>query len=145
MPEHSATDIAAFRAAFPYHREREVEFSDIDSLQHVNNVRYAVWAETLRVTYFADVYGTRIDGRTGVIIARHDMHYEAQLSYRERVVVGCRVARWGTKSFDLETEIWSPATGRRVFRSTAVLVAYDYEAHASIPIPEHWRTATPAP
>ena len=93
MPDRSAVDVAAFRAAFPYHREREVEFSDIDLLQHVNNVRYAVWAETLRVTYFADVFATRIDGTTGVIIARHDMHYEAQLAYRERVVVGCRVAR----------------------------------------------------
>ena len=145
MPDRSAVDVAAFRAAFPYHREREVEFGDIDLLQHVNNVRYAAWAETLRVTYFADVFATRIDGTTGVIIARHDMHYEAQLGYRERVVVGCRIARWGNKSFDLETEIWSLDQQRRVFRSIAVLVAYDYDARASIAIPDAWRRTVPAP
>jgi acyl-CoA thioesterase FadM len=141
----AAAGIAAFRSAFPYHREREVEFGDIDSLQHANNVRYAAWAETLRVTYFADVFETRIDGATGVILARHDMHYEAQLAFRERILAGCRIARWGNKSFDLETEIWSLDQNRRVFRSTAVLVAYDYEAHASIPIPDAWRRAVPAP
>jgi acyl-CoA thioester hydrolase len=145
MADRPAADVAAFLAAFPYHREREVEFGDIDLLQHVNNVRHAVWAETLRVTYFADVFGTRIDGPAGVIIARHDMHYEAQLVFRERVVIGCRVARWGNKSFDLETEIWSLTHGRRVFRSTAVFVAYDYDARASFPIPDVWRRAVPIP
>ena len=133
-----STTAAEFLATYPVHREHEVEFFEIDMLQHVNNVRYAVWAETLRTVFFDDVLSERISGSRGVIMAKHELHYEAVLTYRERVLIGVRAARWGTKSFDLETGVWSLRQQRRVFHSVATLVAFDYEANRSIVIPPEW-------
>lgn len=120
--------------------EHEVEFGEIDMLRHVNNVRYAVWAESIRSIYLADVIGEDIWGRRGMIIARHDLHYEAPVRYRDRITVGGRISRIGTKSFDFETGVWVRARKARAFRAVATLVAYDYEAERSIAIPEAWRT-----
>lgn len=120
--------------------EHEVEFGEIDMLRHTNNVRYAVWAETIRSVYLADVIGEDIWGRQGMIIARHDLHYEAPVRYRDRLTIGGRITRLGKKSFDFETAVWVQARALRAFRAVATLVAYDYESERSIHLPEDWRT-----
>lgn len=125
--------------AFRLKIAHEVEFREIDMLGHVNNVRYCEWAEQARCVYFADVIGADIAGETGVILAKHDMHYLNMVRYREKVIIGGRVTRWGGKSFDFVTEVWSEDSARCVFRSTAVLVAYDYATSTTISIPEDWR------
>jgi acyl-CoA thioester hydrolase len=139
------TSEAAFRERFPVHFEHEVEFREIDLLQHVNNIRYAEWAEWLRSQYFEDVLRFRFSDRESVIIARHDLHYDAPVAYRDHVLIGGRVERWGTKSFDFSTWVWSLGDARIVFHSLAVLVAYDYTINASIPVPAAWRERAPAP
>ena len=67
------------------------------------------------------------------------MTFEATVGYRERVLLGGRVVRWGTKSFDFETAVLVPARERRAFRSKALLVAYDYDANRTIEIQAQWR------
>jgi acyl-CoA thioester hydrolase len=130
---------ADFRRTYPVSYEHRIEFREIDMLRHVNNVRYADWAESIRARYFHEVFGIEFTTGESVIIARHDMHYDAQVCYRDRVLIGGTIARWGTKSFDFLTGVWSLTDARLVFHSTAVLVAYDYRAHTSIPIPAAWR------
>jgi acyl-CoA thioester hydrolase len=132
-----------FRRRFPVHYEHEVVFGEIDMMRHVNNLRYGDWAETIRARYFEDVLGFGFLDEHSVILARHDMHYEAQVTHRQRVLVGGAVTRWGTKSFDFETVVWSLAAERVAFHSTAVLVAYDYRAKRSIPVPAAWRERAP--
>jgi acyl-CoA thioester hydrolase len=128
-----------FRRAYRLQIPHEVEYREIDVLGHVNNVRYCEWAEHARCVYFADVIGEEITGHTGAILAKHEMQYLNMVRYRERVIIGGRVTRWGGKSFDFVTEVWSEETARSVFRSTAVLVAYDYTAATTILVPGYWR------
>lgn len=133
-----------FRAAFAFQVAHEVEFREIDVLGHVNNVRYCEWAEHARCAYFADVIGDDITGATGAILAKHDMQYLNMVRYRENVVIGGRISRWGGKSFDFETAVWSKEEGRCVFWSTAVLVAYDYAAKTTIAVPAEWKVRASA-
>jgi acyl-CoA thioesterase FadM len=136
---------AEFRRRFPFHFEHEVEFREIDMLRHVNNIRYADWAEWLRSRYFEDVMGFTFLAEESVIIARHDMHYDAPVAYRDRVLVGGGVERWGTKSFDFSTWVWSLGDARVAFHSLATLVAYDYGAGRSIAVPAAWRERVGVP
>jgi acyl-CoA thioesterase FadM len=129
----------AFRSDFRFNYLHEVEYREIDMMQHVNNVRYCEWAETIRCMFFADVIGEDLAGSAGAILAKHDMDYDNVVRNREKVLIGGRVSRWGSKSFDFETHVWSLDHERRVFRSTAVLVAYDYANNRSIAIPAVWR------
>ena len=134
-----------FEATYAWRREREVELSDLDVFRHVNNVRYAAWAESIRATYVSDVLRRDMFGAgPGVILARHDLTYEVPLAWRERLWLGGRLLRFGTKSFDFEMVVWSQLQQRRAFRSLATLVAYDHAAGRSIPIPIAWREAASA-
>jgi acyl-CoA thioester hydrolase len=128
-----------FEATYTLRFEHKVEFGEIDMMRHVNNVVYAVWAERVRTSYFGDVLEREILSGEGIILAQHDMTYEATVGYREHVLLGGRVVRWGTKSFDFETAVLVPAREQRAFRSKALLVAYDYDAGQSIAIPAAWR------
>jgi acyl-CoA thioester hydrolase len=133
-----------FEATYTLRFEHEVEFGEIDMMRHVNNVRYAYWAETIRTVYFADVLGRDIASSEGLIMAQHDMSYAATIAYRERIVIGGRVVRWGTKSFEFETAVLVPARAQVAFRSRAVLVAYDYESERTIAIPDAWKARVTA-
>ena len=131
-----------FEATYAFRREREVEMSDLDVFRHVNNVRYAAWAESLRAAYVSDVLRRDMFAAgPGVILARHDLTYDVPLVWRERLRLGARLLRFGTKSFDIEMVVWSELQQRRAFRSLATLVAYDHGAGTSILVPLAWREA----
>ena len=121
-------------ADFRYVMRFRVPYGDIDMLQHVNHAAYIVWAETVRGAYFADVLGESVGGRSGIIMARLEFHYERPLDYREDVIVGCRIARFGRKSFDFVHEIWSETT------DTGPHAAYAHWLHTTTK-PKHQRSS----
>lgn len=116
-----------------------VPFFEIDMLRHTNHIAYIRWAETARCAYFEEVLGEPIAGRRGCIAARLEIDYRAQLEWREAVAIGCRISRFGRKSFDTEYEVWSEA--RNVLAASLLVkcVAYDYENATSIVVPDEWR------
>ena len=116
-----------------------VPFCDIDMLQHVNNAAYAVWAETARCVYHAEVLGESLTGANGIIVAKLEVNYERALIYRERVAIGCRVTRSGRKSFDFLFEVWSEDTNQRAACCHTTLVAFNFETKNSVVIPQKWR------
>jgi acyl-CoA thioester hydrolase len=116
-----------------------VVFGEVDMMRHVNNVTYLRWAETSRTEYFAEVLDSRIGGSEGAILARLEIVFERQMAYRERVAIGCRVSRIGTKSFDCMHEIWSEDHGLRCARVVSTMVAMDYETNTTIAVPKAWR------
>ena len=117
----------------------KVAFSDVDMMRHVNNLAYLRWAETSRTEYMADVLGEDILGERGMILATMQIAYKVALVYRERAAIGCRVTRIGTKSFDIDHEIWS--LDRHCLATTifTTLVAFDYAANSSIAVPPDWK------
>ncbi len=121
------------------HRFRLV-FADVDMLRHANNLAYARWAETLRTDYFADVLGETIGGERGIILARLEIVYEKPVAYREKVAIGGRVGRIGTKSFEFLSEVWSDDRGERCAKIACTLVAFDYVGNRTIPVPDEWRS-----
>jgi len=72
------------------------------------------------------------DDVPGVILARVEINFRAELRAGEEIEVRSRCTRIGTKSFDLEHEIW--AGERKVADAKSVLVGYDYAAGASAPL-----------
>jgi acyl-CoA thioester hydrolase len=128
-------------ADFPLVSRFTVPFADIDMMQHVNNVAYIRWAEMMRSEYFAQAIGEAINGKRGIIQATIDFTYERQLHYRERIAIGCRIPRIGNKSWDFGYEIWSETHEHRAAYGITTVVAYDFIAQATIPIPQSWRDA----
>jgi len=116
-----------------------VPFFEIDMLRHTNHIAYIRWAETARTAYFEEVLGEPITGERGCIAARLEIDYRAPLEWREAVALGCRISRFGRKSFDTEYEIWSEMHGILAAALVVKCVAYDYRTMTSILVPDEWR------
>jgi acyl-CoA thioester hydrolase len=109
-------------------RER-VRFRDCDAMGHVNNAVYSTYLEQARIAI--------LGGLETFILARVEIDFRDELRAGAEVEVHSRCAHIGTKSFTLEHEI--RAGDRVVAEAKSVLVGYDYEAGASVPLSENQR------
>jgi acyl-CoA thioester hydrolase len=104
---------------------RAVRFADVDSLGHVNNVRFLDYLEDARLAMFHN--DPHREGRApfnGLVIARHEVDYRRPLTFRPDPV---RVETWVTEirpvRFTLDYEI---RDNEEIFvQARSVLVAYD--------------------
>ncbi|MEU8245816.1 thioesterase family protein [Nonomuraea sp. NPDC048916] len=107
-----------------------VRFADIDSLGHVNNVRFFDYLEDARLGMLhIDPYKAGDAPFKSLVVARHEIDYRRPLGFRAEPV---RVETWVTElrpvRFTLEYEI---RDDHEVFvTATSVLVAYDVERAA---------------
>jgi acyl-CoA thioester hydrolase len=136
--------VIAMLDGYPLISRFTVPFADIDMMQHVNNVAYIRWCEMMRAEYFAQVFDVPINGDRGIIQANIHFTYERQLRYREKIAIGIRIPRIGTKSWDFEYEIWSETHDRRAAHGTTAVVAYDFVDRKTIAVPQEWRAAIAA-
>lgn len=122
---------------FRYQLPIRVVFRDIDFYRHVNNAVYITWTETARIDYCKVAFDRPLGSAQNVIMASQNFNYEKQVEYDDELVIGCRVSRIGNKSLDMAYEIYRD--GERVGYGVSALVAYDYDARRSIPVPDEWR------
>lgn len=120
--EHSLVQ----RHIFP----RMVRFADIDSLGHVNNVRFFDYLEDARLGMLhIDPYRAGDAPFKGLVVARHEIDYRRPLTFRaDPVSVETWVTEIRSVRFTLEYEI---KDDREVFvTARSVIVAYDVESAA---------------
>lgn len=133
---------------FRYSIPLTVRFADLDVLQHLNHATYLTYMEQARITYVRDVCGWQgADAQwhtLGMILARAEVDYKLPIAFGDQVLVYVRTSRLGGKSFDLEylmTRQRGEAEPEIAATAKTVMVAYDYGADATIPVPEAWREA----
>jgi acyl-CoA thioester hydrolase len=119
---------------FPFVHRETVRFRDLDGMGHVNNAVFLTYLEQARLAWFGPEDGFAL---ADVILARTEIDFRSPLQVGEEVEIGVRPIRVGSKSFELEYEL--RAGGRLVAEAKSVLVGYDYERGASIPVPERWQ------
>ncbi|HEV2590613.1 MAG TPA: thioesterase family protein [Gaiellaceae bacterium] len=106
-------------------RER-VRFGDCDPMGHANNAVYSTYLEQARITM--------LGGLDPFILARVEIDFRSELRMNDEIEIRTRCSHVGTKSFQLEHQIW---TGDRLAaEAKSVLVGYDYETHTSVPLPD---------
>ena len=110
-------------------QREHVRFRDCDAMGHVNNAVYSTYLEQARIGI--------LGGLEPFILARVEIDFRAELRAGEHVEVRSSCPRIGAKSFDLAHEIWSG--DRLVAEAKSVLVGYDYEVGASVPLTENQR------
>ena len=117
------------------HRE-SVRFRDLDGMGHVNNAVFMTYMESARLAFLRSL-GLGHNPLEGLILARAEVDFRSPIELGQEVEIGVRPGRIGTKSFDLEHEIW---TGdRKVADAKSVLVGYDYAVGASAPLTDDQR------
>lgn len=128
-------------SAFRFYHPTEVRYGDIDAQGHVNNARAFTYMELGRVKYLQHL--GLWDGRDfqaiGIILAEASCTYKAPILFTQRLRVGVRTSKIGTKSIEFTYSIEDDDTGLVVATGRTVQVTYDYLRGASIPVPDHWR------
>lgn len=90
--------------------------------------------ETARTQFMLQLFGLDGPAALPVILAHASCRYLSPVRFDERLEVLLTVGRIGHKSFDLDYRI-ERASGEPVAEGKTVMVAYDYAAGASRPIP----------
>ncbi len=123
---------------FPHETKIEVAFRDIDAMGHVNNAVYLSYLETARIKFMLALLDVSDLKQLPIILAEMTIRYQAPALFGEVLTVGSGVSRLGNKSFDMVHEIVG-GNGRIIATARSVLVAYDYNASQTTPIPESFR------
>lgn len=120
---------------WPITVELPVQWGDMDSFGHVNNVVYLRWFESARIAYF-DRAGI-LEGmpHLGPIQARQTIDYRLPLRYPDRVLVSATVLKLGNSSFTMGLRARSKANERAIAaEGEAVIVMLDYRQNAKVPL-----------
>lgn len=119
-------------------------FRDTDAMGHINNAVYVTYLEVARQEYWRALDGTQDYRRVPFILAHVTIDFRSEALVNERLLIGCRCVRIGSKSFAFEYEIREQGTGRLVVEASSVQVCYDYGRKATIPVPDDLRRAIEA-
>lgn len=130
-----------------------VRFGDTDRFGHVNNAAYATYVETARIALITSL-GYPLGG---MILAHLAIDYRRQLHVGDPLVVLSRVGSVGRTSVRLNHALVRPAdvalahgpgfdlpladapSGDRIADVASVIVAFDYAADRSVPVPASLR------
>jgi acyl-CoA thioester hydrolase len=134
-------------AKFRFYTDISIRFGDLDVFGHLNNARYLTLMEHARYCYMVHLglwkeTGSFFDMR--VIVADAHIAFLAPAYLNQVVRVSTGVVQLGNKSFRYEYELTDAQTGTVLARGDTVMVAFDYDNHQSISIPEEWRQAIAA-
>ena len=124
--------------------EIQKRFSDIDSFRHVNNVSQQMYFDVGKSDFFDRLLGPEIlFAPVRIITTATDTSYMGQIRPEDRIAVTTCVERIGTKSLALLQRIVAD-DGTVRSQSRSVMVAFDFEAQQSVPVPDAWRRALEA-
>ncbi len=125
--------MSSSRFAFTY--RIEVRFRDCDPMGHVNHAVYLTYLEQTRFAFWRRLTGATEEPGAGIIVARVECDYRAPAGPGDLLDVGVGVGEIGRSSFTLTYRIVDATRNRTVADARTVLVAYDYAAGSSIPVP----------
>ncbi len=112
-------------------------WSDTDAIGHVNNANYLTYFEEARVAYLEEILHWDWT-KWGMLVAKAVIDFKAPLLYQEKAEIYTRIARIGSKSFDIEYAIVVNDTTIKA-TGTTVMVFFDYAANKSVVIPDDLR------
>lgn len=126
---------------FNFYLPIQIRYADLDTQWHVNNARTLVFIEQGRFSYLRHL--NLWDGidffSLGLIVADVHISYQAPIFMEQAIRVGVRVSKMGNKSLTFEYRVEDETTGQSLATAETIMVAFDYHAHASIPVPQDWR------
>ena len=130
------------RTDFAHVTPLTVAWGDMDAMGHVNNTIFFRYVESGRIAYFNALAGDGppVWGSGGSpILADIQCSFLTQLSYPAEIEVYTRIERLGGKSMTLEAAIFEQGSETAAAASKATIVWFDYEAQATVRIPEEMR------
>jgi acyl-CoA thioester hydrolase len=128
-------------SGYPVVIEQAVQWAEMDSFQHVNNIVYFRYFENARIAYLERIgwWGEVPQTGIGPIVASILARFRRPLTYPDTVRIGARVTEVGEDRLTMEHLIVSQARSEIATEGSSIVVCYDYRALRKTPIPDHLR------
>jgi len=127
-------------ASYRFWTSEKIRFQDVDRFDHVNNVTFAVYAESGRVEFLESVTPAELRGDAPFwVIAKLTVEFREQTHYPGEIRVGTAVLRIGRSSVTLVQGMFEGS--RCVSTAEAVVVLVDPESGHSVPLSQGVRHA----
>ena len=117
-----------------------IDWSEVDSFGHVNNLAILRYAQTARLNYMEETGMMRFHTETGIgpVLASTSCQFKKQLFYPGQVIVNSVVDHVKNTSFHMRHSVLNEAQ-ECVAEMHDVLVMFDYKKNLKQPIPEVFR------
>jgi acyl-CoA thioester hydrolase len=120
----------------------DVQWADVDRMQHVNNVVFFRWLETARTNYFDRVdFAASAGPDIFPILVAIRCDYRSQVRQPDVVRVGYATEQLGRSSVSHVYRVTSERQQAVVADGAGTWICFDYRHQRSLPIPEKLRQA----
>jgi acyl-CoA thioester hydrolase len=124
-------------AEFPIVIRIPVQWGELDAYGHVNNAVFFRYFESVRMVYldrcgFLASYDVH---KIGAILHSTACRFRRPLYHPDDVLIGARVKLLETDRFTMEYLAVSQSTNKVIAEGTGVVVSFDYERRAKVPVP----------
>jgi len=109
---------------FSFQHRIKTRWKDLDAFGHVNNAVFLSYVEDARILFFKR-WRINYEERS-LIVASAKVDYLRQVSHPVNLVIGQKVSRIGTKSFDIHSVIFIENNPLPVCETTIISVAFDF-------------------
>jgi len=123
---------------FSFKTQMNVEWGDMDALQHVNNVEYFKYFQKARIAYFEknsseDLF---VESRISTILASTECKFIYPLKYPDTISIGVRVDSMADQYFTMKYAVISHKNQKLVAIGGAKVVMFDYDKNMKASVPQ---------
>ena len=123
---------------FSFITQMNVEWGDMDALQHVNNVEYFKYFQKARIAYFEknsseDLF---VESRISTILASTQCKFIYPLKYPDTISIGARVDLMADQYFTMKYAVISDKNQKLVAVGAAKVVMFDYDKNMKASVPQ---------
>ena len=126
---------------FTFVVDLNIEWGDMDALQHVNNIEYFKYFQVARIAYFEKINSDSVFGETPIplILASTQCKFIYPLTFPDSVSVGVRVDTMADQYFTMKYAVVSQKHQRLAAIGDAKVVMFDYVNNKKASIPSEIR------
>lgn len=123
---------------YPVTIEIPVAWGEMDAFQHLNNVVYFRYFESVHIAYFGAIEVMKVMETTGVgpILAETRCRYRIPLTFPDTVSVGARVSALAPQGFMMQYAVVSHRHGKMAAEGDGRIVTIDYAEGGKAPLPD---------
>lgn len=108
----------------------QTRFRDLDAFNHVNNAVFLSYFEDARKSFF-ERWNINFTERS-LIVASIKIDYLIQLKHPSDLIVGQKISRLGSKSFDILSILFQD--NEQICTATTTIVCYNFLDKKTIPL-----------
>jgi len=126
---------------FTFVVDHNIEWGDMDALQHVNNIEYFKYFQVARIAYFEKINSDSVFGESPIplILASTQCKFIYPLTFPDSVSVGVRVDAMADQYFTMKYAVVSHKHQRLAAIGDAKVVMFDYVNNKKTSIPSKIR------